>query len=188
MTMCLRMKMQLLLFVVMTIIAVFTMHSLPSPRLVMRRCVQHALIVSAAPATSPPGASFDNLPDAAAFPEPFSCDSRMWRVTSEKKTKSWITNKRASYFSRVANIFSAASDELKPLPVVDDVADSHIIRAAHVVGYQLHSIYIDTIVFLRVHQVQDSLFALPPRKEGRWLNKIFSVVRTSNASFETNHF
>ncbi len=37
-----------------------------------------------------------------------------------------------------------------------------------------------------MHQVQDSLFALPPRKEGRWLSKIFSVVRTPNASFETN--
>ncbi len=39
-----------------------------------------------------------------------------------------------------------------------------------------------------MHQVQDSLFALPPRKEGRWLSKIFSVVRTPNAPFETNLF
>ena len=128
------MKMLQMLLVMMTIITKFAICSLTPPRLVMRRCVQNALIVSAAPATSPTNESLDNLPDAAAFPEPFSYDSRMWRVTSEKKTKSWVTNKRASYFSRVANIFSAASDELKPLPTVDDIADSHIIRAAHVVG------------------------------------------------------
>ncbi len=36
---------------------------------------------------------------------------------------------------RVADIFSVAQNELQKLPVVDEVADSHIIRAAHMVRW-----------------------------------------------------
>jgi hypothetical protein len=95
--------------------------------MVMRRCVQSMIITPAPPL--PPGV------DAT----PFSPDIRLWRLHVQKKIP-----RRSLMMQRVAEIFSVAQNELQKLPVVDEVADSHIIRAAHMVRW--HNLW--NIVFL----------------------------------------
>ncbi len=116
----------------------------------MRRCVQNQLIVSATPAAAvEPSAQAvrsseaPSNPDTAApfsaplnpFPIFFSYNSCLWKIPVASKSTFWVKKKRASYFHIVASMFSAANDDLKPLPAVDDFADSHIIRAAHLVSW-----------------------------------------------------
>jgi hypothetical protein len=86
-------------------------------RMVMRRCVQ-SKIIAAAPSASP---DIDSAP--------FSYDCRLWRMLDIKRK----IPRRSLMQQRVADIFSTAQNELQKLPAVDEFADSHIIRAAHMV-------------------------------------------------------
>ncbi len=112
----------------------------------MRRCVQNQLIVSATPAAAvEPSAQAprsseapSNLDTTAPFSGPLDCfsyNSCFWKIPVANKSTTWVKKKPASYFHIVASMFSAANDDLKPLPVVDEFADSHIIRAAHLVSW-----------------------------------------------------
>lgn len=61
---------------------------------------------------------------------PFLDDTRLWKFAEiDKETK----KKMPLHFNRLAGFFRAATEELKPLPSVNEHADSHIIRAAHMV-------------------------------------------------------
>jgi hypothetical protein len=119
----------------------------------MRRCVQNLIVVPVAPRASSPLPASDapagTSPPSAVkieysaheITEPFSYDDRFWSMPANKKSSTWVGSKGKSYFSRVANIFSAASEELKPLPKVDEHVDSHIIRAAHMVRVCVGAVY-----------------------------------------------
>ncbi len=62
---------------------------------------------------------------------PFADDSRLWKLSADAKV---VKRKKSVHFHRLAGLFRTATDELKPLPVVDERSDSHIIKAGHMVN------------------------------------------------------
>jgi hypothetical protein len=61
---------------------------------------------------------------------PFADDSRMWKLVEDVSD---AKKKIPKHLNRMAAFFRSATEELKPLPAVDEYCDSHIIRAAHMV-------------------------------------------------------